>query len=212
MTGPNQTSSDQGPTKDFEGDRLRQRLLAVERRAETLRTRERLFGVAILVALVLAAISAFTPQLLAVGGDEVELTALSAERFILKDSEGNTRGGWSVDPEGNSRLTIQDRQGRTRLSFSVLSSGSPGLSLTNANGRSRAALALLPDETVNLVFADGAGVPRTMLGLSRADAPVLLFANADSETKISIGLDGYGEPNIVLPESGLPELPPDGGS
>lgn len=212
MTGPNQTPSDKGPTKDLEGDRLRQRLLAVERRAETLRARERLFGVAILVALVLSAISAFTPQLLAVGGDEVELASLSAERFILRDTEGNIRGGWSVDAEGDSRLTISDRQGRTRMSFSVLSSGSPGLSLSNANGRSRAALALLPDETVNLVFADGAGVPRTMLGLSRADAPVLLFADADSDMRISIGLDGYGEPNIVLPESGSPDQTPEGGS
>ncbi len=211
MTGPNQTPSDQGPMKDLEGDRLRQRLLAVERRAETLRSRERLFGIAILIALVLAAISAFTPQLLAVGGDEVELATLSAESLILRDSEGNTRGGWSVDPEGNSRLTISDRQGRTRLSFSVLSNGSPGLSLSNANGRNRVALALLPDESVSLAFADGAGVPRTMLGLSRADAAFLLFADANGETQVSLGLDGSGEVSFVLPDSGSSESATEGG-
>jgi hypothetical protein len=212
MTGENQTPSENDRLKNLEEERLRQRLVALERQADRLRFRERVFGLGIFVALVLAAISAFTPHLLAVGGEDVNLGTVTAERLVLEDANGLPRGSWSVDEEGNARLTIQDRQGRTRMSLSVLGNGSPGLSLANANGRNRVGLALLPDESTNLAFADGAGVPRTILGLSRADAAFLLFADANGEHRVSIGLDGTGEASIVLPESTSPDLTDEGGS
>jgi len=212
MTGESNGSSDMGQMRDLEEERIRQRMISLERESEKLRSRERVFGVGLLVALVLAAIAAFSPHLLSMNGDEVEVDVLSAQNILLKDAEGIIRGRWSVDDGGNSRLTVLDRQGRTRLSLSVLSGGSPGMSFSNANGRTRAALALLPDESTSLVFADGAGIPRTILGLSRADAAHLLFADADGESQISIGLDGSGEASILLPDTVSSDPNSQGGS
>ena len=211
MTGETNGSPEMGKIKDLEEDRLRQRMVLLERQSERLNARDRVFGVGLLVALVLSAIAIFNPQLLTANGGEVELRAVSAERFLLRDPDGVIRGRWGVDEEGNSRFTVLDRQGRTRLSLSVLSGGSPGMSFSNANGQTRAALALLPDESTSLVFADAAGIPRTILGLSRADAAHILFADAGGESQISIGLDESGEASILLPEMGDPEVAGEGG-
>ncbi|MBT8398310.1 MAG: hypothetical protein KJN92_15155, partial [Gemmatimonadetes bacterium] len=142
MTQESSGSPDVDQIRDLEEDRLRRRLLAVERETERLRGRARIFGIGLLVSLVLAAVATLSPHLLALGGNSVDLDTVTARRMVLVDSEGVQRGEWRVDEEGNSRLRVLDRRSRTRLSFSVLSDGSPGLSLTNANGKRRAGLAL----------------------------------------------------------------------
>jgi hypothetical protein len=205
MTEEKGMPSDTDRMRGLEEERLRQRLVSLERHSEKVRSRERLFGVGILIALLLAAVAAFTPHFLSVNGDEVSMRTVSAEVFVLRDVEGVIRGRWAVDDGGNSRMTILDRQGRTRMSLSVLSNGSPGMSFSNSNGTPRAALALLPDESTSLTFADGSGIARTILGLSRADATHLVFADADGVSQISIGLDAAGEANIILPTIAPPE-------
>ncbi|MBT8397951.1 MAG: hypothetical protein KJN92_13345 [Gemmatimonadetes bacterium] len=212
MTGEDRAAADRDRMKELEEERVRQRLVAVERQSEKQSSTQRLLGIGLLIALVLSAVAAFTPHLLAVGGDDVDLGNVSAESFILTDQDGVVRGRWTVDDGGNSRIAVLDRQGRTRLSLSVLSGGSPGMSFSNANGTSRAGLALLPDESVQLVFADGSGQPRTLVGLSRADEGYLMFADPAGEPQINIGPDGSGAPAIVLPEEGTAEETGEGGS
>jgi len=196
---------------EMEEERLRRRLLAVEKEAENLRSRGRFLSLGLAVSLVLAGFAAFSQTALGGGGKELQATSLRTERIVLEDSDGSQRGEWRVDEEGNSRLTILDRQGNTRLSLSVLNAGFPGLSFTNGSGQTRAALGLLPDESTSLVFADGAGVPRTVLGLSRADAAHLVFADAEGVSRVALGLDGDGEGSVILPEE-TPSTPmPTGG-
>ena len=185
---------------EMEEERLRRRLLAVEKEAENLRSRSRFLSLGLAVSLVLAGFAAFSQTVFGGGGKELHANSLRTERIVLEDSDGSQRGEWRVDEEGNSRLTILDRQGNTRLSLSVLNAGFPGLSFTNGSGQTRAALGLLPDESTSLVFADGSGVPRTVLGLSRADAAHLVFADAEGVSRVALGLDGDGEGSVILPE------------
>jgi hypothetical protein len=181
-------------------ERIRQRLLAVEREAAWLRSRVRLLGIGLLFTLALGAFGAFSQGLPGLSDRTRDLETLTAERIVLRDASGTPRGEWRVDEEGNARLGLLDRQGRTRLSLSVLSGGSPGMSLINQNGQRRAGLALLPDESTNMTFADGAGLPRVVLGLSTGDAAQLVFADGSGRPLVALGLDEAGFGTVVLPE------------
>jgi hypothetical protein len=200
MTNESRMSSDGDRMKELEEERFRQRLLAVEREAAGLRNHVRVMGLGLIVTLGLACAAAFTPHLLEVGGNDVELEVLHVKEIVMEDDQGRARGRWTVDEEGNSRISLLDRQGRPRFNLSVLSGGYPGLSLMNANGQPRTALGINPDETTTLVFADGSGVARAVLGLSRADAAHLVFADADGVSRVALGLDGSGVGTVILPE------------
>ncbi len=211
MTPNNEVNEDLDRMKELEAERFRRRLLSVEKDAEQLRSRSKLLGIGFVLSLGLAALALLGQSRWMGGGGELEADVLRTGRVVLVGADGQPRGEWRVDEEGNSRLTILDRQGRTRLSLSVLNSGFPGLSLTNGNGQTRAALGLLPDESTSLVFADAQGVPRTVLGLSRADAAHLVFADAEGVSRVALGLDGSGEGSVILPEETLPEGSSGGG-
>ena len=206
MTDKTNGSPEMDRTVDMEEDRLRQRLLVAEREVEQLRSRTRLMGVGLLVALVLSGVALFSPGLFR-GADPgtVEVEVLKAKHIVLQDAEGRPRGELRVDPEGNARISLLDRQERPRLSLSVLSGGFPGMSLINANGQRRAALGLLADESTSLVFADAGGVPRTVLGLSRGDAAHLVFADAEGVSRVALGLEASGLGSVLLPEDSQPE-------
>ncbi len=197
--------SDLNDLKGMEEDRLRQRLLSLEREADWLRSRVRLLSIGLLVTLVLGAIGAFSQGIPGIGKRDLALGTLTTERVSLVDAQGVVRGEWRVDEEGNSRMALMDRRERSRLSMSVLSGGSPGLSLINANGKSRAALGLAEDESTNLVLADGGGLPRVVLGLSTGDAAQLVFIDANQMPQIALGLDEMGLANVILPEDSPPE-------
>lgn len=192
-------------------ERIRHRLLSLERETESLRSRARILGLGLLMTLILGAFGAFSHGIPGLQPKASTVDMLTAKQIVLQDAGGSPRGEWRVDEDGNSRLAILDRRGRVRLSLSVLSGGSPGMSLVNAVGQRRAALGLLPDESTSLVFADGAGVPRAVLGLSQGDAAQLVFADAGGMSRIALGLDEMGEGNIILPEDSIPEPPGEGG-
>ncbi len=200
MTDTPAGPSDMARMRDMEEDRFRHRLLALEREADSLRSRARILTVGLAVALILAAVGFLGYGPGGGNGSSVDLEVLRAERIVLLDPSGSPRGEWTVDGEGNARLALLDHQGRPRLSLSVLSGGFPGLSLINANGARRAAFGLLPDESTSLVFADAAGVPRAVLGLSRADAAHLVFADAEGVSRVALGLEGSGQGSVILPE------------
>lgn len=204
MTDKTRGTSDLGKKTEIEAERFRQRLLALERESEWLRSRARLLGLGLLVTLVLGAVGAFGQGAFSRSKDEVTLEVLTAQRVVIQDDQGVARGEWRVDEEGNTRMGLLDRQGRTRLSFSVLSGGSPGLSLVNANGRGRAGLALLPDESTSLSFADATGTPRVVMGLNPGDAAHLVFADANGAQLVVLGLDEMGLPSVVLPQDSVP--------
>ena len=208
MTESDKRISYIGMVREIE-ERIRSRLVGVELVADVLRSRIRLLTIGLVVALVLSVVVAVNPGLLAVRGFVAGPRVVRAQQIILQDAEGEPRGDWSVDDEGNARFTLLDRQGRPRLSISVLSGGFPGLSLINANGLRRAAFGLLPDEGISLAFTDPDGTQRVVLGLSRGDAAQLVFADGDGVIRASLGVDGLGQEIMLLP--GVSSEEPGGG-
>jgi hypothetical protein len=204
-------TTDIGMMREIE-ERVRSRLLALEREVAALRSRTRLLTIGTLVALILAATVAVNPDFLAVTGIHSGGEGLSVRSLTLLDGNDRPRGEWAVDDAGDARLSLFDRQGRRRMNLSVLSGGQPGMSLINSAGTSRAAFGLLPDESSSLVFADGAGIPRVVLGLTREEAAHLVFADGNGVSHMALGLDRDGVSSVVLPEaSASPPSEGDGG-
>jgi hypothetical protein len=183
----------------IEEERTRRRLLALEKESERLRSWVRILGFAMFASLGLSIFATFGPSPLDRAG-ELSTKVLRTEHLVLEGANGQARGEWRVDEEGNSRLLLLDRQASPRLSLSVLNAGFPGLSLKSGSGQTRAALGLLPDESTSLAFTDGAGVLRTVLGLSRAGAAHLVFADGEGVSRVALGLNGSGEGSVILPE------------
>jgi len=200
-------NSDAEMMRGFMEERALGRMKLLEEEGRKLRARSRILGFGLFLALAVSVVALLWPGGLNLGGRSDGPDALRVRHLVLEDGDGNPRGDWQVDVEGNSRLTLLDRQGRARLSLSVLSGGFPGLSLIDTEGQRRAALGFLPDQTTNLVFADEAGIARAVLGLSRADATHLVFADANGVSQVALGLDGTGVGSIMLPEETNPPGP-----
>lgn len=185
--------------------RLMARVNSLERDLRGVRSRSRLFALGLLGSLILALLALLGGGLLpsAASSDVLEF-----RRIVLLGPDGQPRGEWGVDAQGNSTLSMFDQQRRPRLTFTVRTGGDPGLSLSNTAGQRRVALGLLPDETGSLVFADGSGVPRTVLGLVRGDAASLVLADAGGVSRIGFGLDGQGIGSVMLPDEELEQIEP----
>ncbi|HSH74678.1 MAG TPA: hypothetical protein VLA09_03150 [Longimicrobiales bacterium] len=190
--------AESGSVEDDHFEATSGRFRAIEREVRKLRLQCRMLSIGMVGAIALAGISwiVAAAQLFDSGAAEV----LEARRIVLQGPDGDPRGEWSVDEEGNASLSMLDRQARERISVSVLGEGYPGLALSNAAGERRVALGLLPDETTSLVFADGSGVPRAVLGLVRGDAASLLLADAEGVSRIGFGLNGEGFGSVILPD------------
>lgn len=198
MNDEKQGAGDGGMREEME-HRLLARVNTLERDLRKVRGRSRLYAIGLLGSLVLALLALL-------GGGSLPSAArtgvLEAQRIVLLGPDGQPRGEWGVDEEGNTTLSMMDLQRRPRLTLTVRNAGYPGLSLSNTAGERRVALGLLPDETSSLVFADGAGVPRTVLGLVRGEAASLVLADAGGVSRIGFGLDGQGIGSVMLPDEG----------
>lgn len=176
---------------------LGRRIEVVEHENQRLRRMNRLA-----LAGVAAAFGVSAAVLLAsgVGRSTLSVSAVEAERFVLRTPGGDTRGEWRVAEGGSPELVLRDADGRTRAKLAMLPDGSTGISFADASGNSRAALGLLPDQTTSLVFADRGGRTRAVLGYSPDGAMTLVFADRSGATRAGLGVDAAGRANLTLVE------------
>ena len=198
MSEQESTQGDGGMREEM-GHRMMARVNSLEKELKSVRAQGRLLGFGLLASLA-AAVFAILNGAQTSGGDIVE-----ARQLVLLGPNGQPRGEWTVDPEGNSTFSMLDREQRPRMTLTVRNEGYPGLSLSNTAGQRRVALGLLPDETASLVFADGAGIARNVLGLVRGDAASLVLADASGTMGVGFGLDGRGIGSVILPDEELEE-------
>jgi hypothetical protein len=186
--------------------RLHERLRGIETDAERLRARTRWLWAGLVLTVGLLGTSWVRPDLLPVPS-RVTADVIEAGEIVLVGPDGQRRGEWGVEGNGDARLFILDDDGRRRLTLSVADGGVPGISLANAAGQRRVALGLLSDETTSLVFADRGGIPRAVLGLTRDEAASLVFADADGVSRMGMGLDRSGNGSMMLPDEAGEDIP-----
>ncbi len=69
---------------------------------------------------------------------------IEAEKFILRDTNGEVRVALVTLDDGNSALVLFDKGGRMRVRLDTASFGGVGLNLFDKDGKGRAALSLTP--------------------------------------------------------------------
>jgi hypothetical protein len=173
------------------------RLRAAEQDTRSLRASVRWVALLLGIGLGVSFLASTEWPLNAIRG--ADASVIEASRVVLVGPDGEPRGEWFVDEDGNARLALLDQQAQERLLLTVRDGGFPGISLSNAEGQRRVALGLLPDETTSLVFADGGGIPRAVLGLTRGESANLVFADGDGVSRVGLGLNGNGIGSVMLP-------------
>ncbi len=100
-----------------------------------------------------------------------------AQRFVLADGAGTTRGTWSLEPDGTALFQLADGQRRARASLSVGPEGATALRLYDDAGNRRAVLGSdASGSSVALELLDPRGPQRLALGLGAGGASVVLLA------------------------------------
>lgn len=120
---------------------------------------------------------------------------ITAQRFMLVDSRGKTRGEFSVTRKGVAQIAVFDGTGTLRAGLGVGVDGAPALGIYGHDGK-----------------------PRAEVGLTRSVARVVLFdANANPQATLGVAPDGQsglglmdksGNPraSIIVQPDGTPTL------
>jgi hypothetical protein len=120
---------------------------------------------------------------------------ITAQKFMLVDSRGKTRGEFNVTSKGVAQVAMFDGTGTLRAGLGVGSDGAPALGIYGHDGK-----------------------PRIEVGLTRSVARVVLFdANAKPQATLGVAPDGQsgmglmdkaGNPraSIIVETDGTPTL------
>jgi glucose/arabinose dehydrogenase len=112
---------------------------------------------------------------------DLDVETVRAERLILKDRQGRTRGSMSTGEDGSAMLMLADASEVYRVTVAVGSKGSPVVLLRDAEGRPRAALTTEPDGSPVLRFTDASGKARIVVVSTAKEGPVLMTTDAEGK-------------------------------
>ena len=136
---------------------------------------------------------AFGAMVLAVGG--MALTAwtlpqeqlISAEKFMVLDTDGIPRGMFGVLADGASvGMMFTDLGGTARLEVSVDPDGSPRVAMMDDQQRLRAEIGMSDDGSARIVLADPSEVARASLSVNNEGAAQLAFIGDDGTTRSAV--------------------------
>jgi len=146
--------------------------------------------------------------------------AMIAQKFVLVDPHGRTRGVLDVTEKGVAQLGLFDGSGTLRAGLGVGVNGAPALGIYDKNGKTRAelgmaggvsevhlydangvrhvALGVSAEGVAGLALLDKDGHSRASLILEQAGTPALRFADTSGASRIGINVTPDGLPGIAL--------------
>src|SRR5579883_2725578 len=98
---------------------------------------------------------------------------IEAERFVLRDKQGEARAVLETARDGAPRLALRDKDGTDRLALLVCPDGAPMVNLCDHEGKIRLEILVTHDGDPDLNFLDEEGAIRLNLGVARSGAPEL---------------------------------------
>lgn len=150
--------------------------------------------------------------------------AVMAQKFVLIDAHGKTRGVFNVTDKGVAQLGVFDGAGTLRAGIGVGSAGAPALGIYGKDGKTRAevglaggvaevrlydaagvkhvALGVSSDGVSGLALLDKDGHDRASLVLEQSGTPALRFADTSGASRIGIDVTPDGLPGIALLAAG----------
>jgi hypothetical protein len=120
---------------------------------------------------------------------------MTAQRFMLVDSHGKTRGEFNVTHKGVAQIVVFDGGGTLRAGLGVGADGAPALGIYGIDGKPRAEVGLT-NSVARVVLFDAEGHPQASMGV----AP-------DGQTGLGL-MDKSGNPraSIIVASDGTPTL------
>ncbi len=171
---------------------LRNRLDRVERR-------HRLERIGAGVAVALASVFLLTGQ-----GSPGPARTLQAQKFLLVDAKGTTRGMWGVTGDGSPTIQLFDQHSQVRVALSILGDDEPALALTDENGKLRTFLKVTRDYSPTLQMFDQKGVARVGLSVltnASEQEPTLVMMDKEGRVRSLYKLLGDGLPVMTMNDS-----------
>jgi hypothetical protein len=144
---------------------------------------------------------------------------VTAQKFMLVDARGKTRGTFDVTRKGVAQLAVFDGTGALRAGLGVGAEGAPALGiyghdgkprievgltrsvarvvLFDADARPQATLGVAPDGQSGLGLMDKAGNPRASMIVEPDGTPMLRLAD-EHRGRIGIDVTPDGRPGLAL--------------
>ena len=107
-------------------------------------------------------------------GGAAGVAVLEAQRFVLKDVDGNVRAEFSTARDNEPKLWLYGPDGRRRIELSMLSNGSAGVWLFDDRERIRAGMSFVDGEP-SLHLRDKEGRDRAKLSLVMGEPSLFLW-------------------------------------
>ncbi|HKN12001.1 MAG TPA: hypothetical protein VJX68_02305 [Candidatus Binatus sp.] len=144
---------------------------------------------------------------------------ITAQKFMLVDSRGKTRGEFNVTKKGVAQIAVFDGSGTLRAGLGVGSEGAPALGIYGIDGKPRievgltrsvarvvlfdqsakpqATLGVAPDGQSGIGLMDKAGNPRASIIVATDGTPTLRLGD-ENRGRIGMDLTPDGRPGLAL--------------
>jgi hypothetical protein len=138
---------------------------------------------------------------------------ITAQKFMLVDSHGKTRGEFKVTSKGVAQVVVFDGTGTLRAGLGVGTDGAPALGVYGHDGKPRIEVGLTRS-VARVVLFDADARPQATLGVAPDGQSGLGLMDKDGNPKASIIVATDGTPTLRLGDNqrgriGL-DLTPDG--
>jgi hypothetical protein len=122
---------------------------------------------------------------------------ITAQKFMLIDRHGKTRGEFNVTSRGVAQIAIFDGTGTLRAGLGVGYEGAPALGIYGHDGKPRAEVGLT-NSVARVVLFDANAKPQATLGVAPDGQSGLGLMDKDGNPRASIIVEADGTPTLRL--------------
>ena len=122
---------------------------------------------------------------------------ITAQKFMLVDSHGKTRGEFNVTRKGVAEIAVFDGTGTLRAGLGVGVDGAPALGIYGHDGKPRAEIGLT-NSVARVVLFDANAQPQASLGVAPDGQSGLGLMDKDGNPRASIIIAPDGTPTLRL--------------
>ena len=122
---------------------------------------------------------------------------VTAQKFMLVDARGKTRGEFNVTSRGVAQLAVFDGTGTLRAGLGVGRDGAPALGIYGHDGKPRAEVGLT-NSVARVVLYDANATPQASIGVSPDGQTGLGLMDTEGNPRASIIVEPDGTPTLRL--------------
>src|SRR5271155_4319341 len=122
---------------------------------------------------------------------------VTAQKFMLVDRHGKTRGEFNVARAGVAQIAVFDGTGTLRAGLAVGSDGAPALGIYGNDGKPRAEVGLT-NSVARVVLFDADATPQATIGVAPDGQSGIGLMDKDGNPRASLIVEPDGTPTLRL--------------